>query len=64
MINDPIVEHLHKRREEYMERFRYDLDAVVQDIKAREAATPGPLLPPSPAPPREPPFQRARVARR
>jgi hypothetical protein len=46
MVTDPIVERLHKQREEYMERFRYDFDAIVLDIKAREAANPGPLLQP------------------
>ena len=64
MINDPVVEQIHKRREEYMERFHYDLDAIVRDIKEREAATPGPLLPSPSTPPPEPPFQRGRVARR
>jgi hypothetical protein len=48
MITDPVVEKLHKQREEYMERFQYDLDAIVRDIKAREASNPGPLLQPPP----------------
>ena len=64
MSSDPIVEQLHKQREDYMERFHYDLDAITRDIRAREAATAGPLLPPSPTPPPEPPFQRARAVRR
>lgn len=46
MINDPIVERLHKQREEYMERFQYDFDAIVRDIKVREAASRTPLLEP------------------
>jgi hypothetical protein len=59
MIIDPIVEQLHKQREEYMERFHYDLDAVVRDIKMREAANPAPLLEPQPSLP----LQRNRYAR-
>jgi hypothetical protein len=51
MIIDPIVEQLHKQREEYMERFQYDLDAVIRDIKEHEAASQAPLVePPPPAP--------------
>ena len=46
MITDPIVEGLHKQREEYMERFHYDLDAIVRDIRSREATYPSPLLDP------------------
>jgi hypothetical protein len=46
MVTDPIVEKLHKQRQEYMERFRYDFDAIVRDIKAREASNPTPLLQP------------------
>ena len=46
MITDPIVEKLHQQRKEYMERFQYDFDAIVRDIKAREASQPGPLLQP------------------
>ena len=64
MINDPVIEQLHKQREEYMERFGYDLDAIARDIQEHEAAIPGLVLPPSPVPPPEPPFRRVRVARR
>lgn len=46
MVIDPIVEELHKQREEYMERFHYDFDAIIRDIKEREASNPSPLLPP------------------
>jgi len=52
MIVDPIVERLHKQREEYMERFQYDFDAIIRDIRSREATYPSPLLePPATAPP-------------
>jgi hypothetical protein len=63
MITDPIVERLHKQREEYMERFRYDFDAIIRDIRSREASCPSPLLePPASAPPTT--ARRARFARR
>ena len=64
MITDPIVERLHKQREEYMERFQYDFDAIVRDIKAREASFPTPLLEPPVSPPTKAAVQRTRVVRR
>ncbi len=54
MVIDPVVEELHKHREEYMERFHYDFDAIIRDIRAREASNPGPVLQPPSDPPREP----------
>jgi len=62
MIIDPIVERLHRQREEYMERFQYDFDAIIRDIKAREAAGPTALLEPPPAPPANT-VQRTRFSR-
>jgi hypothetical protein len=56
MISDPVVERLHKQREECMERFQYDFDAFVRDIKSREAASQAPLI--------EPPISPGRGARR
>jgi hypothetical protein len=50
MIIDPIVERLHKQREEYMERFQYDFDAIIQDIKSREATNPMLESPAAPSP--------------
>jgi hypothetical protein len=64
MIIDPIVERLHKQREEYMEQFHYDFDAVIRDIKAHEAACEAPLLEPPASPPLKPAAQGARFARR
>ncbi len=49
MLTDPIVEQLHKQREEYMERFQYDFDAIIRDIKVREAASTAPLVKPAAA---------------
>jgi hypothetical protein len=50
MIIDPIVERLHKQREEYLERFQYDFDAIIRDIKSREATNPMLELPAVPSP--------------
>ena len=64
MITDPVVERLHKQREEYMERFQYDFDAIVRDIRSREASYPTPLLEPPASPPPKTAGQRTRFARR
>jgi hypothetical protein len=64
MITDPIVERLHKQREEYMERFQYDFDAVVRDIRTREASNPMPLVEPPASPPPKASIQRSRLTRR
>jgi hypothetical protein len=54
MITDPIVERLHKQREEYMERFQYDFEAIIRDIRSREASNPSPLVdPPTSKPERQ-----------
>ncbi len=64
MITDPIVERLHKQREEYMERFQYDFEAIVRDIRSHEAACPTPLVEPPAAQPPKKGAARAHVARR
>jgi hypothetical protein len=48
MIIDPVVEQLHQQRAEYMERFHYDFEAIVRDIRSREAASPAPVVQPPP----------------
>jgi len=64
MITDPVVERLHKQREQYMEKFQYDFEAIVRDIRSREASSPTPLLePPASAPPKKG-VRRAHFARR
>lgn len=37
MWEDPIVEEIHKWREEYAAKFNYDLDAIGADIRKRQA---------------------------
>ena len=64
MITDPIVERLDKQRQEYMERFQYDFEAIVRDIRSREASYPTPLLEPPASPPAKKGVRRARFARR
>lgn len=64
MITDPVVEQLHKQREEYMERFQYDFDAIVRDIKSHEASYRTPLLEPPASPPSKKRPRRAHFARR
>jgi hypothetical protein len=41
---DPIVEEIRKAREEYAARFGFDLEAICQDLRAREAAHPERLV--------------------
>ena len=36
MEEDPILEELHRVREEYAERFNHDLRAMYRDLKARQ----------------------------
>jgi hypothetical protein len=37
MQNDPIVEQVRKARQKYAARFNYDLKAIGQDLRRREA---------------------------
>jgi hypothetical protein len=64
MITDPVVERLHKQREEYMERFQYDFDAIVRDIRSREVSGRTPLLEPPASPPHKEKARRAHFSRR
>jgi hypothetical protein len=63
MLTDPVVEQLHKQREEYMERFQYDFDAIIRDIRAHEAASTAPLVKPAAAKPPNRVARRARFGR-
>jgi hypothetical protein len=64
MITDPVVVRLHKQREEYMEKFQYDFEAIVRDIRSREASYPTPLLEPPAPPPTKKSGRRTHFARR
>lgn len=64
MINDPVVERLHKQRGDYMERFQYDFDAIVRDIRSRETSNPTLLLDSPAALPPDTAAPRTRFARR
>lgn len=63
MLTDPVVEQLHKQREEYMERFQYDFDAIIRDIRAHEAASTAPLVKPEAAKPSNRLTRRTRCGR-
>jgi hypothetical protein len=39
MHNDPIVEEVRKIRDAHAAKFNYDLDAIFQDLKAKEQAS-------------------------
>jgi len=39
-MKDPIVEEIHRFREDYAKRFNYDIDAMFADIQAKQAKTP------------------------
>jgi hypothetical protein len=41
---DPIVEEIHQIRERMAREADYDLDTVLQSMRAREARHPGPVL--------------------
>ena len=36
-MNDPIVEEIHKIREEYAEKFDYDVDAMFEDMRKKQS---------------------------
>jgi len=36
-MNDPIVEEIHKCREQYAARFNFDLAAICEDLRRRTA---------------------------
>ena len=37
MWRDPIVEEIHKIREEYARQLNFDIDAICRDIQAKQA---------------------------
>ena len=36
-MTDPIVEEIHKIREEYAEKFGYDVDAMFEDLRKKQS---------------------------
>jgi hypothetical protein len=52
MEKDPILEELHRVREEYAVRFNYDLRAMYRDLKAQEERGEFVVVHRSPRPPR------------
>ncbi len=40
MWKDPIVEEIRKHRDEYAKKFNYDLSAIFDDLRKKEAADP------------------------
>ena len=57
MWTDPIVDELHRIREEHAARFNFDLDAIVADLRRVEAEWPGLKIAP-PVPPAQRPETR------
>jgi hypothetical protein len=52
MDKDPILEELHRVREEYAARFNYDLRAMYRDLQAREEGGEFVVVHRAPRPPR------------
>lgn len=44
MYKDPIIEEIHKGRQEHAAKFGYDLDKIVADIKSREGKDGHPVI--------------------
>lgn len=65
MLTDPILEEIHRHRQELMERFNYDFDAFCAYIKEQENVSQNLVVqPPDPKSPPSPSLQRTRDARR
>jgi hypothetical protein len=64
MDKDPILEELHRVREEYAARFNYDLQAMYRDLKAREERGEFVVVHHSPRPPRVKVAPKKRVPER
>lgn len=37
MTRDPMVQEIHKHRERYLRKFKYDLDAMFEDLKRKQS---------------------------
>lgn len=57
-MNDPIVDEIRRHRKEMAEAYRFDLAAMIAELKRREAETPGPVRK-EPLKPRRAPLKQA-----
>ena len=64
MKKDPILEELHRVRDEYASRFNYDLKAMYRDLKKREGRGEFVVVHRSPRPPRAKAAAKKRVRER
>ena len=64
MAKDPILEEIHRVREEYAEGFKYDLRAMYRDLKAREERGEFVVVHRSPRPPQVKVASEKRAVRR
>jgi hypothetical protein len=64
MDKDPILEELHRVREEYAARFSYDLRAMYRDLKAREERGEFVVVHRAPRPPRRKVVPKKRATER
>lgn len=59
MYEDEIVEEVRRAREEYAEKFGFDLQAIFRDLRAKQAAEGRPVVT---LPPRKPRKRRLKSA--
>lgn len=45
-MEDPIVTAIHRHREAFARRFKYNVPAMLEDVRARETASGHPLVSP------------------
>ena len=64
MEKDPILDKLHRVREEYAARFDFDLKAMVRDLKARQERGEFAVVHRSPRPPRVKQMPKKRPTKR
>jgi len=64
MEKDPILDKLHRVREEYAARFDFDLKAMFRDLKARQERGEFAVVHRSPRPPRVKPMPKKRPTKR
>jgi|SaaInl8_200m_RNA_FD_contig_51_210186_length_719_multi_4_in_0_out_0_1 hypothetical protein len=50
MWKDPIIEEIHKYRDNYSKQFNYDLKKICEDIQQRQGQNNRPVVIPTPRP--------------